>query len=145
MESTKRDFLRQAAATAAALLSPAALRAAARTDWHVPEQLQKRMYDTALGIAQSKVRGGLGDPFFSKPFTDAAFSSNIFYWDTCFIATYAKYHIDALPISNALDNFYRFQDADGFICREYTKEGKAFWPKEHPVGTTPRVCRTSTL
>ena len=131
MGSAKREFLCQAAAVSVAVLSPAALAAAARDDWEVPVSLQKHMYGAALRIAQKKVRGGLGDPNFKKPFTDAAFSSNIFYWDTCFIATYAKYHLDTLPVANALNNFYRFQDLYGFICREYTKEGKPFWPKRH--------------
>lgn len=101
MESTKRQFIGQAAAVAAAILTPAAVTAGALANWRVPEDLQRRMYAATLSIAQSKIRGGLGDPNFSKPFTDAAFSRNIFYWDTCFIATYAKYHLDTLPIVNA--------------------------------------------
>lgn len=53
------------------------------------------------------------------------------------MACYAKYHLDELPIYAALDNFYRFQEPDGFICREITSEGKPFWPKEHPVSVNP--------
>lgn len=146
MNCSKREFICQTMTfSAAAILSPSILAAAARANWEVPLWLQKRMYDTALRIAQRKIRGGPGDPNFKKPFTDAAFSSNIFYWDTCFIATYAKYHLDILPVVNALDNFYRFQDADGFICREYTKDGTPFWPKDHPVSTNPPLLAFAEL
>ena len=115
---SKRRFL-QAGGLAAlgAAFSPAALAQAARDDWAVPVPLQQQMYKTAIDIAGKKVRGGPQDPAYPKPFVDAAFSPHIFLWDTCFIAAYAKYHPVALPIANALDNFYVRQDADGFICR----------------------------
>lgn len=140
---SKRDFL--AGISALAAFTPPAMARAAEDGFAVPADLQKRMYDSAMAIALKKVRGGDYDPAFPKPFLDAAFNSNIFYWDTCFIATYAKYHQDTLPIANALDNFYRFQDDDGFICREYTKDGKAFWPKAHPVGTNPPLLAFAEL
>ena len=111
----------------------------------VPEELQVKMYDNALTIAKSKVRGGPNDPVYKNPFVDAAFSSNIFYWDTCFIACYAKYHAQELPIANALDNFYDRMDGDGFISREYTKEGKTMWPKEHPVSVNPPLLAFAEL
>ncbi|HEX8554169.1 MAG TPA: trehalase family glycosidase [Sphingomonas sp.] len=145
MIDTRRQFIVQAGVAVGTLFTPAVLRAAQAQDWAVDAALQKRMYDKALAIALKKVRGGPEDPYFRKPFTDAAFSSNIFYWDTCFIATYAKYHLGVLPIENALDNFYRFQDADGFICREYTKQGKPFWSKDHPVATNPPLLAFAEL
>ena len=111
----------------------------------VPETLQLKMYDDALAIARKKIRGGLTDPVYKKPFVDAAFSPNIFYWDTCFIAGYAKYHQDELPITNALDNFYNRMDEDGFISREYTREGKTMWPKEHPVSVNPPLLAFAEL
>jgi hypothetical protein len=111
----------------------------------VPETLRLEMYNKGLDIAKSKIRGGEQEPFFKKPFVDAAFSSNIFYWDTCFIATYAKYHQDVLPILNALDNFYNLMEPDGFICREYTKEGKPMWPKDHPVSVNPPLLAMAEL
>lgn len=103
------------------------------------------MYRKALAIAKSKIRGGPADPVFKKPFVDAAFSSNIFYWDTCFIAAYAKYHQDELPIINALDNFYNLMEPDGFICREYTKEGKPMWSRDHPVSVNPPLLAFAEL
>lgn len=114
-------------------------------DYSVPVELQQELYAAALRIAKSKVRGGPADPAYKKPYTDAAFSSNIFLWDTCFIAAYAKYHQQELPVANALDNFYNLQDADGFISREYTKEGKTMWPKEHPVSINPPLLAFAEL
>jgi hypothetical protein len=105
--------------------------------YQVPVALQTEMYETALSIAKKKIRGGPSDPVYKNPFVDAAFSSNIFYWDTCFIACYAKYHPGELPVASALDNFYGRMEPDGFISREYTKEGKTMWPKEHPVSINP--------
>ncbi|HQY12568.1 MAG TPA: trehalase family glycosidase [Ferruginibacter sp.] len=113
--------------------------------YDVPEALQLQMYDAALAIAKSKIRGGPADPVYKKPFVDAAFSPNIFYWDTCFIACYAKYHPTELPVANALDNFYDRMDEDGFISREYTREGRTMWPKEHPVSINPPLLAFAEL
>lgn len=114
-------------------------------EYFVSPELSEEMYAKALAIAKSKVRGGPTDPVYKKPYVDAAFNSNIFYWDTCFIACYAKYHQDELPIINALDNFYQLMEADGFICREYTKEGTPMWPKDHPVSINPPLLAFAEL
>jgi len=134
---SKRDLLAGGGAALAGLFTPAALARAAEADWAVPVELQHRMYAAAMAIAKKKVRGGPGDPAYPKPFVDAAFSPHIFQWDTCFIAGYAKYHQDELPIRNALDNFYERQASDGFICREYDEKGRPFWPEDHPVSINP--------
>ena len=105
--------------------------------FHVTEELSKRMYSKALEITKSKIRGGESEPFFKKPFIDAAFSDNIFLWDTCIIVCFAKYHLDELPVYQALDNFYDRIEADGFICREYRIDGRPLWSKEHPVSINP--------
>ena len=52
--------------------------------YDVSDDLAKRMYAKALEITKSKIRGGDDEPFFKEPFIDAAFSPNIFLWDTCF-------------------------------------------------------------
>ena len=103
----------------------------------VSEELSKRMYAKALEITKSKVRGGESEPFFKKPFVDAAFSDNIFLWDTCFIVCFAKYHLDELPVYQALDNFYYSMETDGYICREYRQDGRPLWSKDHPVSINP--------
>lgn len=103
------------------------------------------MYEKALAMAIGHIRGGPDERVFRKPFVDAAFSAHIFLWDTCFIAPYAKYHLDRLPILNALDNFYMLQDPDGYICREYDRDGQPFWPKDHPVSINPPLLAFAEL
>jgi len=145
---SRRNFIQQLTLTATGTLLLPSLQAFARAaadDWQVPRALQDEMYKKAIELAKKNIRGGPGDPVFKKPFVDAAFSKNIFLWDTCFIAAYAKYHPDELPIANALDNFYNLQEADGFICREYTKEGRAMWPKDHPVSINPPLLAFAEL
>ncbi|WP_437398665.1 MGH1-like glycoside hydrolase domain-containing protein [Flagellimonas lutimaris] len=105
--------------------------------YDVPEDVSKRMYDKAIEITKAKIRGGDSEKYFKKPFIDAAFSQNIFLWDTCFMACYAKYHIDELPVYQALDNFYEQMEDDGFICREYRFDGRPLWSKDHPVSVNP--------
>ncbi len=145
----RKTFLQQLALGGAGVFISPSLQALFCTgnddDYTVPPELQQEMYAAALRIAKSKVRGGPADPAYKKPYADAAFSNNIFLWDTCFIAAYAKYHQQELPIANALDNFYNLQEADGFISREYTKEGKTMWPKEHPVSINPPLLAFAEL
>lgn len=102
------------------------------------------MYRAALASARRHIRPA-GGPVFHTSFLDAAFSKNIFLWDTCFIACYAKYHQGELPIANALDNFYALQDADGWICREYDEHGRPVWPKAHPVSVNPPLLAFAEL
>lgn len=146
---SRKEFIKQLSLSSAGVLfAPSSSWLFEQTDgddFDVPPALQKEMYEAAFRIAKSKVRGGNADPVYKKPYTDAAFSSNIFLWDTCFIAAYAKYHQQELPIANALDNFYNLQDSDGFICREYTKEGKPMWPKDHPVSINPPLLAFAEL
>ncbi|WP_072052945.1 MGH1-like glycoside hydrolase domain-containing protein [Hymenobacter terrenus] len=154
----RRNFLKSAgAAGLTAALTPLAAcsstlattnetAAAARNEaFIVSPELSKRMYDKALSIAKTKIRGGEKEPFFKKPYLDEAFSPNIFYWDTCFMTCYAKYHQQELPITQALDNFYRVQDADGYIGREYTENGQPFWEKHHPVSINPPLLAFAEL
>lgn len=101
-------------------------------DITITPELSARMYDKALSITKSKVRGGESEPFFKEPFIDASFSENIFLWDTAFMCCFAKYHMDELPVYQALDNFYGRMEEDGFICREYRANGEPLWPKDHP-------------
>ena len=103
----------------------------------VTKELSDRMYAKALEITKSKVRGGVAEPFFKKPFIDAAFSPNIFLWDTCFMCCFAKYHLSELPVYQALDNFYEQMEEDGYICREYRQDGRPLWSKDHPVSINP--------
>ena len=69
----------------------------------------------------------------------------IFLWDTAFTVLWAKYHMSELPVERSLDNLYRFQDDDGFICREYTADGYPVWPKHHPISFAPPVLAWAEL
>lgn len=112
---------------------------------NVTPELAKKMYDKALEITKSKVRGGDKEPFFKKPFIDAAFNNNIFLWDSCFMCCFCKYHMDELPVYQALDNFYDRMEEDGFICREYRANGEALWTKDHPVSINPPLLAFAEL
>ena len=103
----------------------------------VSKELADAMYAKALEITKSKIRGGASEPFFKRPFIDAAFSPNIFLWDTCFMCCFAKYHLNELPVYQALDNFYEQMEEDGYICREYRQDGRPLWSKDHPVSINP--------
>ena len=73
-----------------------------------------------------------------KPFCDAAFSENMFQWDTCFLIGFARYAAHVLPVENTLENFYKKQHDDGFICREINSvSGKDFWDVDHPSAVNP--------
>ncbi|TAD98515.1 MAG: hypothetical protein EAZ97_10740 [Bacteroidetes bacterium] len=111
----------------------------------VSESLGKEMHDKALEIAKKNIKGSEASPFFKKPYLDAAFSKNIFLWDSCFMAAYAKYFMKELPIAQALDNFYMVQGADGFICREHFEDGKPYWNKQHPVSINPPLLAFAEL
>ncbi|WP_299244606.1 trehalase family glycosidase [uncultured Aquimarina sp.] len=115
------------------------------SEFKVTKELSKRMYDKALEITKSKVRGGNTEIFFKKPFIDAAFSQNIFLWDTCFMVCFAKYHLDELPVYQALDNFYNRVENDGYICREYRNDGTPLWSKDHPVSINPPLLAFAEL
>ncbi|WP_411032335.1 MGH1-like glycoside hydrolase domain-containing protein [Spongiimicrobium sp. 3-5] len=114
-------------------------------EYEISKDLSERMYAHALEITKSKIRGGDSEVFFKKPFIDAAFNKNIFLWDTCLMCCFAKYHLDELPVYQALDNFYGRMEEDGFICREYKQTGEPLWPKDHPVSINPPLLAFAEL
>jgi hypothetical protein len=76
------------------------------------------LYWKAWEIARTRLRAGTDANGFAPAYLDEGFNENIFQWDTCFMALFAIYAQGALPSVESLDNFYRKQHADGFICRE---------------------------
>ena len=88
------------------------------------------LYWKAWKLAVRNIRHGTAESGFAEAYLDDAFSENIFQWDTCFIVQYARYGSHCLPVLPALDNFYRKQEPDGYICREYRGcNGAALWSK----------------
>ncbi len=71
-------------------------------------------------------------------YCDAAFSHNIFQWDTCFMLRFLRYAPGRFRAYGSLDNFYIKQHDDGFICREINSvTGTDFWPKDHKSSVNP--------
>lgn len=104
------------------------------------------LYKATLNIAKKKISGGESGELIHRPHLGTGGSfSNIFLWDTAFMAQWAKYHIDEFPIYRSLDNFYRLQDSDGFIGREYFPDGIPFWKKQHPISFAPPLLSWAEL
>ncbi|MFC5452806.1 MGH1-like glycoside hydrolase domain-containing protein [Paenibacillus aestuarii] len=66
---------------------------------------------------------------FVSNFTDAAFSNNIFLWDTAFITMFCNLAHPYIPGIRSLDNFYCKQMDDGEISRQYFRETGEDFPK----------------
>lgn len=65
--------------------------------------------------------------------------TGLFLWDSCFCTMWAKFAPERFPVTTTLDNFYNLQQEDGFICREFKSDGRAFWSKEHPISFNPPI------
>ncbi len=153
----RRDFTRNVALSAGIISSAAVLNSCTEQEEQTPEQtatpdnptvskeLSEAMYKKAIELTKMKIRGGDTEAFFKAPFIDAAFNENIFLWDTCMMCCYCKYHLDELPVYQALDNFYGRMEEDGFICREYRGSGEPLWPKTHPVSINPPLLAFAEL
>jgi hypothetical protein len=63
---------------------------------------------------------GPGSGFVSQ-FIDAAFSKNIFLWDSCFMTMFCNFAYPLVPGISTLDNFYARQHEDGEISREIVR------------------------
>ena len=98
--------------------------------------LAQKAEAAVITIARRKITGGPDAPFFKHKYLDAAFNGDIFLWDACMIAGWAKYFPE-LPITQALDNFYMVQRCDGFICRQYAPDGRASFDSRHPISVNP--------
>ena len=83
------------------------------------------LYWKAWSLLGKNIRHGEECNGFAESFVDAAFNKNIFQWDSCFITQFARYGYKVFPILPSLDNFYRKQEPDGYICREYRGENGA--------------------
>ena len=96
------------------------------------------LYWRCWELAARMIRHGTPDNGFAPTYMDAAFGGNIFQWDTCFIAAFARYTREFLPVLPALDNFYGRQEPDGYIAREYRWEnGAPLWAKRSGDSINP--------
>jgi hypothetical protein len=69
-----------------------------------------------------------GSGFVSR-FIDAAFSDNIYFWDTCFMTMFCNVAGGLTPGIESLDNFYAKQHPDGEIAREIERATGKDYPK----------------
>lgn len=111
------------------------------------EELEKQFYDGALAIARKKIAEGeefrrshpeTAAKILPRLATGGGFGG-LFVWDTAFCVLWAKYDADELPVTTSLDNFYRLQRDDGFICREFQADGTPCWGSEHPMSWNPPI------
>ena len=111
------------------------------------EELEKQFYDGALAIARKKIaeceefrrsHPETAAKILPRLATGGGFGG-LFVWDTAFCVLWAKYDADELPVTTSLDNFYRLQRDDGFICREFQADGTPCWGSEHPMSWNPPI------
>lgn len=89
-----------------------------------------RLYYAAWDFAADNINFATPGSGFVAEYMDEALTDNkVWQWDTLFIAMFAKYANGELPIMDGVDNFYRKQRSDGFICRELNeKNGTDIYP-----------------
>ena len=70
-----------------------------------------------------------GTGFVAEYMDEALTDNKIWQWDTLFVAMFAKYSNGELPIMDGVENFYRKQRSDGYICRELSEhDGSDIYP-----------------
>lgn len=77
------------------------------------------MYWKSWELLHQKIRQGTAQNGFEDSYLDEGFDERIYQWDTCFMAMFAMYGGSHYPAMASLDNFYRRQREDGWICRVY--------------------------
>ncbi len=79
------------------------------------------LYWKAWEIAFSNLKQPEPRSGFISNFIDPAFNGNTFQWDTLFMLQFAHYAEPTFHAIGSLDNFYKKQHADGYICREISR------------------------
>ena len=96
------------------------------------------LYDKAWELAAGNIRWRPEGSPMSETWIDEAFNPNVFMWDTAFIVMFARYADGSFPVRGSLDNFYRRQHDNGYICREIAEaDGADVWTYNHPVAINP--------
>lgn len=95
-----------------------------------------RAWELAFGNLQQPTR----ENDFVSNYCDTAFNGNLFMWDSTFITFYGLYARGVFNYQGTLDNFYRKQHTDGFICREISEaDGLNAFHRFDPSSTGPDV------
>lgn len=96
------------------------------------------LYNKTWEIAKTKVRHGTEDNGFVVSYIDEGFKENIFQWDTIFMMMFLRYGYNEFPSIISLDNFYRKQKDNGYICRELCESnGLDYWAYNSTVSINP--------
>lgn len=99
-----------------------------------------KCYWRAWEITFSNLKNPTPENNFVSPYIDPAFNKNIFMWDCSFMTLFGRYGSRAFNFQGTLDNFYRKQHPDGFICREiYGLSGKDCFERHDPSSTGPNI------
>lgn len=98
------------------------------------------MYWKAWEIGFGHLKKPTAENGFLSSYLDTAYNGNIFMWDSVFITHFSRYGKRVFPFQKTLDNFYRKQHLDGFICREiYGEDGTDAFQRHDPASTGPNV------
>jgi glycogen debranching enzyme len=101
------------------------------------QQYLSDLYWKSWNLLQDHVHSGKVQNGFVDKYLDEGFNEYIYQWDTCFMAMFAMYGFEAFPAMASLDNFYRKQRQDGWICRVYREsDGTAV---EQPSRDEPMI------
>jgi len=130
----------------AALAEAAALPGFERTRPLLPEPIWEghaeavACYWRAWELAFGNLKQSTRENGFCSNYCDTAFNGNLFMWDSAFVTAFGLYGRRAFDFQKTLDNFYRKQHPDGFICRELSEaDGLDCFPRFDPSSTGPNV------
>ncbi len=97
-------------------------------------------YWRAWELAFSNLKSPTAENDFVSNYCDTAFNGNLFMWDSSFVTCFGGYGRRAFDFQKTLDNFYRKQHRDGFICREISeKDGTDTFHRFDPSSTGPNI------
>lgn len=98
-------------------------------------------YWTAWRIAFDNFRRPTPGSGFVSNYIDAAFSDNVYLWDSVFMTMFCNVAAPLVPGIQTMDNFYARQQPDGEICREIDRATGEAWAPWLNVENAPLASR----
>ncbi|MEJ2636382.1 MAG: trehalase family glycosidase [Calditrichia bacterium] len=95
------------------------------------------IYWKTWDLLEKHIRNGNSLNGFAARYLDEGFDEQIYQWDSCFMTMFAMYGEGLFPAMETLDNFYKKQREDGWICRVYRESDGL--PAEQPSVEEPMV------
>jgi len=97
-------------------------------------------YWKAWELAFTNIKENKTENGFLQPYISPAFNNHLFMWDTSFMMMFGRYGHRAFNFQGSLDNFYKNQHKDGYICREISElNGAEIFSKYDPSSTGPNI------